>query len=74
LNAEDVCRSHPPVLAEMDDLEAAMALMDSTQESIVAVIDDREHQRLTGYVRQRDVIRAYDRALMQARAEEYGEE
>jgi len=38
------------------------------------VIDDREHQRLTGYVRQRDVIRAYDRALMQARAEEYGEE
>jgi len=74
LNAEDVCRSHPPVLTEMDDLEAAMALMDSTQESIVAVIDDREHQRLTGYVRQRDVIRAYDRALMQARAEEYGEE
>jgi CIC family chloride channel protein len=73
LNAEDVCRPHPPLLAEMDDLEAAMALMDSTQESIVAVIDNRERQRLTGYVRQRDVVRAYDRALMQARAEEHGE-
>ena len=73
LNAEDVCRNHPPVLAEEDDLEAAMALMDSVQESIVAVVDNHEDQRLTGYVRQRDVIRAYDRALMQARAEEYGE-
>jgi CIC family chloride channel protein len=73
LNAEDVCRNRPPVLAEMDDLEAAMALMDSVQESIVAVIDNYDDQRLTGYVRQRDVIRAYDRALMQARAEEYGE-
>ncbi|MCK5274476.1 MAG: chloride channel protein, partial [Alphaproteobacteria bacterium] len=73
LNAEDVCRNHPPVLTEMDDLEAAMALMDSVQEGIVAVVDNRDDQRLTGYARQRDVIRAYDRALMQARAEEYGE-
>lgn len=73
LNAEDVCRNHPPQLAETDDLEAAMALMDSVQESIVAVIDNYDDQRLTGYVRQRDVVRAYDRALIQARAEEYGE-
>ena len=73
LNAEDVCRNHPPLLAETDDLEAAMALMDSVQESIVAVIDNHDDQRLTGYARQRDVVRAYDKALMQARAEEYGE-
>ena len=73
LNAEDVCRNDPPVLAEEDDLEAAMALMDSVQESIVAVIDNRDDKRLTGYVRQRDVVRAYDRALLQARDEEYGE-
>ena len=73
LNAEDVCRTHPPLLAETDDLEAAMALMDSTQESIVAVVADRDGQCLTGYVRQRDVIRAYDRALMQARDEAHGE-
>jgi CIC family chloride channel protein len=73
LNADDVCRSSPPLLAETDDLEAAMALMESVQESIVAVVDNHQEQRLTGYVRYRDVIRAYDRALMQARAEEYGE-
>jgi CIC family chloride channel protein len=73
LNARDVCRSDPPLLAEADDLEAAMALMDSVHESIVAVVDDYDDLRLTGYVRQRDVVRAYDKALMQARAEEYGE-
>ncbi len=73
LNAKDVCRHRPPVVAEQDDLEAAMALMDSVQEEIVAVVDDKKANRLQGYVRQRDVVRAYDRALMQARAEEFGE-
>jgi len=74
LNAEDVCRPRPPVLAEQDDLEAAMALMDTVQEEIVAVVDDENENRLTGYVRQRDVVRAYDRALMRAREEEFGAE
>jgi len=73
LNAEDVCRHRPPVLAEQDDLEAAMALIDSVQEEIVAVVDDKKENRLQGYVRQRDVVRAYDRALLQARDEEFGE-
>jgi CIC family chloride channel protein len=73
LNAEDVCRHRPPVLTEQDDLEAAMALMDSVpEEMIVAVVDDRKENRLQGYVRQRDVARAYDRALLQARDEEFG--
>ena len=73
LNALNICRNSPPLLAEDDDLEVAMALMDSVQESIVAVVDNYDDQHLTGYVRQRDVVRAYDKALMQARAEEYGE-
>ncbi|UCH76039.1 MAG: chloride channel protein [Rhodospirillales bacterium] len=72
LNAKDVCRHHPPVLAEQDDLEAAMALIESVQEEIVAVVDDTKENRLKGYVRQRDVVRAYDRALLQARDEEFG--
>jgi CIC family chloride channel protein len=72
LNAEDVCRPRPPVLAEQDDLEAAMALIDSVQEEIVAVVDDKKENRLKGYVRQRDVVRAYDKALLQARDEEFG--
>ncbi len=74
LNAEDVCRHRPPVLTEQDDLEAAMALMNSVQEElIVAVVDSKKHNRLRGYVRQRDVVRAHDRAVLQARDEAHGE-
>lgn len=73
LNAEDVCRPRPPVLAAGDDLEAAMALIDEVQEDIVAVVDGMETMRLLGYVRQRDVVRAYDLALLRARDEALGE-
>ena len=73
LNAEDVCRPRPPLLAAGDDLEAAMALVDGLRDDIVAVVDDANTLGLVGYVRQADVVRAYDRAVLQARAEEYGE-
>jgi len=73
LNAEDVCRSRPPALAADDDLEAAMALMDRVREDIVAVVDGKETMRLLGYVRQRDVVHAYDLALLRARDEAHGE-
>lgn len=73
LNAEDVCRHRPPVLAADDDLEAAMALMDSVQEDIVAAVESRDTMRLIGYVRQRDVVHAYDLALLRARDEAHGE-
>ncbi len=73
LTAEDVLRHQPPVLAMDDDLEAAMTLMDTVQEPIIAVIDNRESQKIVGYVRQRDVLLAYNRALLRARDEAHGE-
>ncbi len=73
LNADDVSRHQPPVLTVEDNLEVAMTLMDTVQEPIVAVVADRETMRVAGYVRQRDIILAYNRALMRARAEEYGD-
>ncbi len=38
-----------------------------------AVIENRETQRVVGYVRQRDVLLAYNRALLRARDEAHGE-
>ncbi len=73
LTAEDVLRHQPPVLAMDDDLEAAMTLMDTVQEPIIAVIDNHESQKVVGYVRQRDVLLAYNRALLRARDEAHGE-
>lgn len=73
LNADDVSRHHPPALTVEDNLEVAMTLMDTVQEPIIAVVADRGSMRVVGYVRQRDILLAYNRALMQARAEESGE-
>lgn len=73
LNAGDVARGKPAVLPRGADLEEARALLDERHEERLAVVDDLESMKMVGYLRERDVIQAYNRALMQARAEERGE-
>ncbi len=73
LNAGDIARLHPPVLEAGDNLDKAMKLMDTVQEDQVAVVENTENMKLVGIVRERDVMRAYNRALAAERAEEHGE-
>jgi CIC family chloride channel protein len=73
LTAAAVARRKPPALALDANLEEARKLIETTGESQVAVVADAESMRLVGYVRERDVMQAYNAALMQARAEERGE-
>jgi CIC family chloride channel protein len=73
LNAGDVLRANPPVLARDANLEDARCLLDESHEDRLAVVDGLETMVMVGYLRGRDIIDAYNRALMQARAEERGE-
>jgi CIC family chloride channel protein len=73
VRAADVLRGKPPVLAAGADLHAALRLVESTDEAQIAVVEDTETMKLVGYVREHDVMQAYNRAVMQARAEERGE-
>ncbi len=73
LNAGEVARADPPVLARDANLEDARALLDQSHEDRLAVVDDLDSMVMVGYLRGRDIIDAYNRALMQARAEERGE-
>jgi CIC family chloride channel protein len=73
LRALDVARPNPPLLAAADDLETAIRTMEGAGEQHLAVIDDREACRLIGFVHERDVMLAYNRALLRIRAEERGE-
>lgn len=73
INAEDVARRHPPVLAPHDMLEKAMKLMDEVHEEHIAVVDDISTMRVVGFVHQVDVMNAYNTAIMQAHADERGE-
>lgn len=73
MNAGDIARLHPPVLEVGDDLDTALMPMDTVQEDQVAVVENSKNLRLVGIVRERDVMRAYYRALAAERAEEHGE-
>ena len=71
--AGDVVRMGPAVLAAGDDLETALALIRETGETHIAVVEDMDSMILSGCVYERDVLDAYNRALLQTRREERGE-
>ena len=74
LNASDVARLHPPMLERGDDLDHAIKLMESSGEEHIAVVENQGSKQLVGFVHQVDVMFAYNRALLQVRREERGEE
>ena len=73
INAADVARLHPPALTPDDDLGAAMRLFEATGEDHIAVVEDRETPIFLGCIHSREVIAAYNRALIETRHEEHGE-
>ena len=73
LSAATVARLKPPMLPRDADLEEARRVIETAGESQIGVVSDTQSMRLVGYVRERDVMKAYNTALMQARAEERGE-
>ena len=70
--AGEVARRDPPVLTAEDDLNAALKLMRAEHEEHVPVVADRERRTLVGFVHERDVLVAYNRALLEQRAEAGG--
>lgn len=68
--ASDVARRHPPVLVITDDLERALEVFRSFGEQHVAVIEGEELPNFVGCVHERDVMAAYNRALLESHREE----
>ena len=73
VNARDIARLHPEVLTRDDNLEHALALMDVGGEDHIAVVDDLAERQIVGIVHHTDVLKALNRALMEAHAEAYDE-
>ena len=73
VNARDVARLHPPSLSAGDTLEGALKMMQDTGEEHVAVVEDRTSMKLVGFLHEIDVMLIYNRALLDARREERGE-
>ena len=73
LNARDVAHASAPALTLDETLEQVLAMMDVSGEEHLAVVDDRRSRKVIGVVHHKDVLRAYNRALLQAQAEEHDE-
>ncbi len=73
INARDVVRRDPVVLLPDDDLEHALALLEASAEDHVPVVEDEAGMKVVGVIHHRQVLLAYNRALMEVRAEERGE-
>jgi chloride channel protein, CIC family len=71
--AADLARRSAPILLAEDALERAVEYFSDDDEGLLPVVDDRESRRPIGCVHERDVMRAYTRALAEVRAEEHGE-
>jgi CIC family chloride channel protein len=72
INAEDVARRNPPVLTPEDTLDEAMSVMDAVDEEHIAVVRDKKDMIVAGFVHQLDVVKTYNQAVLEARAEEQG--
>lgn len=71
ITASDVARLHPPVLPVNADLETALDTMHKVGEEHIAVVDSLDTRVLRGWVHERDVVGAYNRALVDSRREEH---
>ncbi len=72
LRAEDLARRLPVVLFPGENLAAAFRRCHTFQLEHVPVVRSRQDFHLVGEVRMRDLIEAYNRALLEARAQERG--
>ena len=72
VNARDIMRPHPAVLLAGTDLEGALKTMDRSGEDCLPVVEDDGSMRVIGIVHHKAAVVAYNRALLQARAEEHG--
>ena len=73
VNAGDVARLHPPHLTRYDTLETALAMMTDTGEEHLAVVDNNLTMQYQGCVHHKELMAAYNRALVDTRHEEHGE-
>ena len=73
VTAYDACHRDPPALVAPQTLEDALAVLDSSREEHLAVVQNRREMRVIGVVHHKDALSAHNRALLQAHAEEHGE-
>ena len=68
--AADVARRNPPMLEASDNLQDAISLMETVNEEHIPVVNNRRDRHLIGFVHEKDVMLAYNKALVRLHREE----
>ena len=71
INAGDIARGNPPLLDADDDLQTANKVIRDSGEHYIAVVENHDSMLLVGTLHETDLMLAYNRALMEVRAEEH---
>ena len=72
VNADNVARAHPPLLAADDDLLTANRVIRDTGEQYIAVVQNHNSMKFVGTLHEMALMAAYNRFLVEARREEHG--
>lgn len=73
VNARDLVDARAPVITPGAELERVLRLMDMDKIDSIAVVEDLDSRRVIGLVHRKDVLLAFNRALLEAQAEEHDE-
>ena len=73
VTARDLVHRTPAALVPQDNLETALRLCEANREEHVPVVNNNTDRKVIGEVRHSDLVMAYNRALLEARAEERGD-
>ncbi|HEX5079439.1 MAG TPA: chloride channel protein [Geminicoccaceae bacterium] len=73
VTARDLVHRTPIALLPQDNLETALRLCEAHGEEHMPVVSDSAERKVIGEVRRSDLVLAYNRALLEARAAERGE-
>ena len=73
VNAGDVARLRPPFLTLYDNLETAFSKINETGEEHLAVVENKETMLYRGCIHYKDIMSAYNKALVNTRHEEHDE-
>lgn len=68
--ARDIARLNPPVLAADENLQSALQLMESRSEEHIPVLANTYNRRMIGVVHERDIMLAYNEALVRLHRDE----
>lgn len=72
--ARQIARPARSLLAQGDTLDTALEILDASAEDLLPVVENRANRVPKGFVTHKKVLLAYNRALLDARAYEQGEE